>query len=260
MSPAASDFDRFSLYTLCVQDPPKLAGFLYAAHGHNPTTLREDFSGPAAICRAWLETSPDARAVAVDMDREPLSHAPKDPRVKLVRKNVLKANDPADIIAALNFPLGYWHTRDELVQYLKLTRSRLNKNGICVFDLYGGSDAFTPCITRRIFRPAPGIRVRYEWEQIDADAVTSIVHNAIHFEITQKGKKTRRINNAFEYHWRLWSIPELIDALDDAGFSAVNVYNRLGDAMDSDGRMYVQPIDLDDRLDANWVVYVAARK
>lgn len=252
--------NRFTLYTMCVQDPPVLAAFLRAVHGGSPTTLREDFSGPAAICSAWLLSSPSARAIAVDSDAEPLRHALKDPRLKLIRKDVISATNRADIIAGLNFPLGYWHTRPELVKYLALTRKRLNPGGVCVFDLYGGADAFTPGTTTKLVRPAPGIRVRYHWEQIDADAVSGIVHNAIHFDVLEKGKKPRRIRNAFEYHWRLWSIPELFDALDDAGFSRAEVYHRLGDAVDSDGRMYVQPIDIDERLDPSWVVYVAGRK
>jgi hypothetical protein len=96
------------------------------------------------------------------------------------------------------------------------------------------------------------------WEQQDADATTGLVRNAIHFRYSSRGT-TRTILNAFTYHWRLWSIPELTDAMTDAGFGSVECHDRLGDAIDSDGRLYIPPHDPDHRLEADWVVYVVGR-
>ncbi len=67
---------------------------------------------------------------------------------------------------------------------------------------------------------------------------------------------TRRIDRAFTYHWRLWSIPELRDAMRDAGFRGIDVYTRLADAVDHEGGVYVRPAE---SVDASWVVYVVAR-
>ncbi len=265
--------DKYALYTLCVQDPPVLARFLHAVHGGEPRTLREDFSGPAAICGAWLDVVTRGSAFAVDRDAAPLSRARKDPRLTTIRRDVLAEPRKADIIAALNFPVGYWHTRAELVTYLTLSRKRLKPGGVLVCDMYGGSDAFTPGTTTRRLRGPGGERVLYEWEQIDADALTGLVHNAIHFTVTPPpARKTaassrtgrtssapRRLRRAFTYHWRLWSIPELTDAMLDAGFDRVDVYDRLGDAVDSEGRLYVSPLEPGDGLDPNWVAYLAAR-
>lgn len=253
---------RFDLYTLCVQAPAQLARFLAAVHGGRPRVLREDFSGPAAICGAWTAQIEGGQAIAVDMDKEPLAHAPRSARIRLVRGDVLAAGDRADIIAALNFPLGYWHERRDLIAYLKVTRKRLRARGVFVADMYGGSSAFEESVTTRKFRGPAGERVVYEWEQIQADQLTGLVHNAIHFTV-QSGRgpraKVRRLRNAFVYHWRLWSIPELRDAMLEAGFARAEVYDRLGDAVDSDGRLYVRPMGGDDRLDASWVAYVVGR-
>src|SRR5437868_449595 len=96
--------DRFDLYTLCVQNPGMLARFLSAVHGDSPRILREDFSGAAGICSAWVDLSPRHRALAVDKDATALRHASRHDRLKLIRRDVLAAPDKADVIAAINFP------------------------------------------------------------------------------------------------------------------------------------------------------------
>lgn len=254
--------DRYDLYELAVTAPIPTARFLRAVHSRNPRTLREDFSGSGALCRGWVQVVPDGRAIAVDTDAEPLARLKGQASIKAVRKDVLKATDKADVIAATNFPVGYWHTRDKLVAYLRHARACLNPRGVFVCDTYGGSDAFTaPHETSTTLRTEDGVRVKYTFEQISADAVTGRVLDALHFHIpAQPGIKARTIRDAFVYDWRLWSIPELTDAMLEAGFKAVEVYDRLGDAIDQDGNAYVRPLTADDRLDDNYVVYVAARK
>ncbi|MBX3391395.1 MAG: class I SAM-dependent methyltransferase [Phycisphaeraceae bacterium] len=251
--------NRFDLYTICVQDVAGAARFLAAVHGGSPRDLREDFSGAAGICGAWVALDPAARAIAVDRDPEPLRHAPGNPRITIVRGDVLEVGSKADVIAALNFPIGYWHTRAELMRYLSLSRRRLRPGGVLVVDLYGGAGAFQPGISTRRLRGPSGERILYEWDQEDGDEVTGMVHNAIHFRVTTRGGRTRVFRRAFEYHWRLWSIPELRDAMNEAGFTSVEVHDRLGDAVDSDGRLHVRPMGADDRLDEEWVVYVTGR-
>ncbi len=252
--------DRFDLYELAVTAPIPTARFLRAVHARNPVTLREDFSGTGALCRGWTALAPDLHAIAVDADPKPLARLKSAPRIRAVRKDVLKARDKADVIAATNFPVGYWHTRDALVAYLKHARACLNPRGVFVCDIYGGADAFTaPRTSTRSLRTPQGHRVRYTFEQLSADAATGRVLDALHFEI-KAGARTVKLRDAFVYDWRLWSIPELTDAMHDAGFRTVEVYDRLGDAMDQDGNVYVSPLTLDDRLDDNYVVYLAARK
>jgi predicted RNA methylase len=231
-------------------------------HGQSPRTLREDFSGSGALCRGWISLDPRARAIAIDSDPEPLARLKDHAAIRTVVKDVMKADDKADIVAATNFPVGYWHTRDNLLAYLKHARTCLNRKGVLVCDTYGGADAFiAPRETSAILRAADGLRVKYTFEQVSADAATGRVIDALHFRIpAQRGFKARTIRDAFVYDWRLWSIPELRDAMLEAGFRSVEVYDRLGDALDQDGNAYVRPLTPDDRLDDNYVVYVAGRK
>ncbi|MBY0113709.1 MAG: hypothetical protein K2Y21_12890 [Phycisphaerales bacterium] len=270
VSPSALDF-----YELCVTEPRRVVPFLHAVHGRKPLTLREDFSGSAALARAWAASSKTRKSIAVDADPEPLRRA-RGARVRAVVADVLRCAARADIIAATNFPVGYCHTRKALSKYLRSARSRLNRHGVLVFDVYGGRDAYSPGKIIQLMRapvqkPWSGELVEYTFEQRAADPVTGLVRDVLHFRAWREGKGVAakrasraapdvELTDAFVYDWRLWSLPELRDALSEAGFGAVEVYDRLGDAIDSEGVLHLKPVAAGEELDANWVVYVVARK
>jgi hypothetical protein len=95
--------------------------------------------------------------------------------------------------------------------------------------------------------------------------LTNLVTNHIHFELPPRSQfnaspRPRHIRSVFTYHWRLWSVPELRDAMLEAGFASVEVYDRLADGVDADGTVYVAPLGDGDGLDDPFVAYVAARK
>lgn len=258
--------DRHELYELCVTNPGPLARFLRTVHGGRGGILREDFAGSGSLARAWArEHGP---AIAVDRERVPLEHckrqlaaSPPEHPVTVIRSDVLRCHFPADIIAATNFPLGYMHTRRALLAYLRHARKCLRTGGVLVADMYGGEDAFTSLKSSRIVRGKSGERIEYIWEQCTASAHRGRVSNAMHFAITAKGSRSPVVvPNAFTYDWRLWGLPELTDACLDAGFRRVEVYDRLGDAIDQDGKLYAKPLGESDSLDDNWVVYVVARR
>ncbi len=249
--------NRFDLYELCVTEPQRLARFIAAAHGRTPKILREDFSGTGALCRAWPQAVSGGRAIAVDLDAQALARA-KSAGVRTLRADVRRARVKADVIAATNFPLGYWHTRRELLAYLRLTRFRLRPHGIFVADTYGGSDAWrTRRVTRRLRGPR-GERVVYTWEQRRADPFTARVLDVLSFRVTVSGR-TRAFPDAFVYDWRLWNVPELRDAMLEAGFRSVEVHDRLGDAIDDRGVLHVRPVGPDEPIDDPFVAYLVAR-
>lgn len=248
--------DRYDLYEAAAQSPEQEAKFLRAVHGNGPRVLGEDFCGSGAICRAWLDLDPHARTVCVDMDDDAIralrvrSNPEHLERMTIVRADVRDATDPVDVLCALNFPVGYWHERADLVDYLAHARSRLTSGGVFVCDIYGGANAFICGESDEELRGG----VRYTWEQRDADPLTGRVLNAMHFTLPDG----REVRDAFTYDWRLWSVPELRDAMADAGFATSEVYDRLGDAIDADGNLLVRPVR-GDELDDTFVVYLAAR-
>lgn len=232
--------------------------FLHAAHGKKPLSLREDFAGPAGLAAEWAGQSPAHTALAVDIDREPLSHAPASARLKKKVADALRCRDRADIIALFNFAAGEIHDRRRLVAYFKVLRASLKKGGIAALDIYGGSNAFAPGSLSTFARiPGGRQRVRYTWQQVAADPDTGMVENHLHFSIGRQ-----KWPSAFIYKWRLWSIPELRDALLEAGFSTVETYDRLGDAVDQHGNLRIRPVSPEKGrpLDDDFVVYLIARK
>lgn len=246
------------LYEIAVTDPPRLARFLRALHPGNPRVLGEDFSGAAPLSIAWTQLGPRMRAIAVDLDKQTLAYYGKQPRFTTQARDVMKATAKADIIAATNFPIMYWHTRADLLRYLRHVRTRLNKGGLFVADLYGGAIAHTVCRQQRRITLAPGVVLHYTWDQQVVEEVAARVVNAIHFRLTRRGHPPLIIRNAFTYDWRMWSIPELRDAMLEAGFLTTEVHDTLGGAVDQDGTLYARPLSTD-RLDRDWVVYVVAR-
>jgi hypothetical protein len=273
--------NRYDLYELAVQAPAMEAAFLRAVHGTEPETLGEDFCGPASVARAWCAMGERFDAVAVDKDPEPLEHAarraeqhdethvvPISKRLKLKEIDVMAARDKCDVIAALNFALCELHQRRWLMTYLRTAAYRLRAGGVLVADVYAGPDSMAPGTTERHVPTDAGTLV-YRWEQRKADPLTARVENAIHFVLPGAGgkssEKSRTYADAFVYHWRLWSVAELREAMLEAGFNRTEVYTSYGDAMDGDGNLYVRPFATDDEpgdpeeLDENHVVYVVGR-
>ncbi|MFO0832692.1 MAG: hypothetical protein U0637_12725 [Phycisphaerales bacterium] len=250
-----------ALYELAVTNAERLSAFAHAAHGRRPTTLREDFSGTGALARAWLDRGDTLRAIAVDNDPAVTRHIPRHSRLRVLTVDAEGCRARADIIAATNFAAGYFHDRAGLVRYLKGVRASLARRGVFFCDMYGGEGSLTPS-TQRVRVHSRGTSkvvprsFSYEWQQVAADPGTNLVRNAIHFSWRERGR-VRRVDNAFEYHWRLWSIPELRDAMGDAGFSRTEVYTRLADAFDHEGNAYVARAE---SVEASWVAYVVARK
>ncbi|MFO0083664.1 MAG: hypothetical protein ACK55O_13765, partial [Phycisphaerales bacterium] len=85
-----------------------------------------------------------------------------------------------------------------------------------------------------------------------------IVENALHFRVLRDNEVIQEHTDAFVYRWRLWSLSELREAMLEAGFARVEVFNQLPDAQDGDGNTYAMPIADPADLDDSYIVCVAA--
>lgn len=258
---------RHELYERCVQSPRHLVPFLRAVHGGEPRVLGEDFAGTGALSILWAERSPECLAITADLDAEALAYHPEHPRVRRRHADVMAVSDPADVIFVGNFSIGYRHSRADLVAYLGHARRRLTspgrEPGIFICDTYGGESAF---LTGEVHRdhwipegPHAGKRIRYTWEQRHADPLTGMVTDVLHFRVEKGGVIEQEIFDAFVYEWRLWSVPELRDAMLEAGFRTTEVYAKTADAVDEEGNAYVLPVEDPDELDDSFIVLVAGR-
>ncbi len=171
--------------------------------------------------------------MGVDLDRQTLKwaqeHHTLPPSVELVCDNVLHRSEPrADIIGAFNFSYCAFKTREALRAYAANSYHALVEDGILVMDIFGGQKAMGELKEKRWVEAGRAVdgtaipRFKYIWEQRRFNAINHHLTCMIHFHI----KKGPNINKAFVYDWRLWTIPELTDILQEAGFEKVVFYGH----------------------------------
>ena len=255
--------DVYRLYEVAVQDPEgdvkRVQRMFRRRFGRPPRRLREDFCGTAAMACAWVRSHRKNRAWGVDIDPHPLAwsrehHLPELwehqlERLQLVQGDVREvALAPVDVTVAFNFSYLVFQQRSELLSYFEIARSRLRPEGLLVLDLYGGSEAMQ---TMTEHRECEGFE--YVWDQDVFDPIGHHAVNHIHFEFEDGS----RIERAFSYDWRLWTIPELRDVLADAGFSATDVYWEGTDQKTNEGTgTYYRATSAPD--DPAWIAYLVA--
>jgi hypothetical protein len=161
--------------------------------------------------------------------------------IRLVRGDVMELGDVdgCDVVFVGNFSIGYIHRRSALVEYLRGCRARLALGnagfggGVMVCDVYDGPGAFKVGSITRVHPGRGAEMVRYTWEHREADVLTGMVVNAIHFQVEVEGEMVARYPDAFEYRWRLWSIREMREAMMEAGFVSTEVYQDVGPSAES---------------------------
>lgn len=267
---------RHECYELCVQSPRHVVSFLRAVHGHEPLLLWEDFCGTAAVSRRWIKegTARGDRAVGVDLDQHVVEVARSWAEAELGaverERLVLKVGDcrgdggaveGADVVFAGNFSVGYLHTRGELVRYLRVCAARCRRGssglggGVLACDTYGGATAFATGGTLRKHPGRHGETVHYHWVHERCDPLTGMVENSVSFRVEKDGVVVAEWPMSFVYRWRLWSIAELREAMEEAGFAGTEVY---ADVNVAPGQV-VEPVTDASALGADWVVVVVGR-
>ena len=264
---AAERADRHRLYELAVQCPAAEIDFVertfQALRGRAARDLREDFCGTAALCREWVLRHSENRAWGLDLDGEVLEWAAQrglealpaqaGARIALIQADVRTPwNRPLDLILATNF--SYWLLRERVVllDYFRRARTALRPDGLLLLDAYGGYDAFRVLTeTRPVSDPECG-DFTYVWEQADYDPISGRLLCHIHFHFDDGS----RLERAFSYDWRLWTLPEIRELLREAGFSRVLTYwQGWDDSGEPDGRFV--PVETG-APDAGWIAYLSA--
>jgi hypothetical protein len=262
--------DVHSLYERAVQSPETDIEFFSETfeevHGHAPKILREDFCGTAKLASLWCLGDPERRAIGIDLDGptlewgrernyEPNREAIGD-RLTLVEGDVLEATtEPAELICAMNFSYLVFKRREVLKRYLEKAREGLVDGGLLFLELYGGTNGIDEHEEDRELHG-----VSYVWEQEKYDPITNETLCHIHFRFPDGS----RLDRAFTYDWRLWTIPELRDLLDEVGFSKIRVYwEELEDDPDEEGVLTgsgnYSEVDTAEQQDC-WLAYVVAER
>jgi cyclopropane fatty-acyl-phospholipid synthase-like methyltransferase len=155
-----------------------------------------------------------------------------------------------DTIVACNFSYFIFRTREDLRRYFRACRGALVRDGMLLLDAYGGSDAFREIEEKRAEKG-----FTYVWDQHYYNPLNGHVTNHIHFRFADGTKLAR----AFTYEWRLWTLPELIELLREAGFSEVTVYWEGTDEKTGDGNG-VFTVTRRGEACEGWIAYLAAER
>lgn len=259
----AKNSDKHALYQLAVQSPVEDARFLARLYRsirrREPRHLREDFCGTALLCAAWVRGRRERTAEGHDLSGPTLAWGRRHnfpplgaraARIELVQADVrTSSRRRPDVRCAQNFSYFVFHRRRELVDYFTSVRRDLAPGGIFVLDIYGGSEAAEVMEEERKIDEG----FTYVWDQRRYDPATGRYRTAIHFRF-QDGSEMR---NAFTYDWRLWTLPEVKDALQEAGFPRVDSYWE-GTSADGEGGNGIYRRSEKGENCPAWVTYLVA--
>ncbi len=260
---SATTADKHWLYERSVQNPDLEVDFMDRVFrkrfGRPAELLREDFCGTAYLSSRWVAKRRSNRALGVDLHAptlawgrrhnvEPLGKAAA--RVTLLQADVRAVREPAaDILAATNFSWWGFKTHDELRAYLRNAYRSLRPKGMLLLDIYGGPEAQ---VAQEEERHCDGFV--YVWDQVSFNPITHDYRCSIHYRFPD-GSQMRR---AFNYDWRLWSLPETRELLRQAGFGDTVVYWEGTDRKGEPSGVF-RPGTRGDTAPA-WVAYILAFK
>ncbi len=257
-------FDKYLYYERSVQSPDVDAAFLDRVYqeirGKEPKVLGEDFCAAFNLSCEWAKLGPNKTAYGIDLDPEPLDYGRNhylnklDPevqkRVHTLQMDVMNPELPkADIIAPLNFSYFGFKERPQLRQYFEAAYKRLNADGLMILDCFGGQACMEPNEHETEYED-----FSYYWDQDTYDPITNEAMFYIHYR--PKGQK--KIKEVFTYDWRLWSLPELKDLLQEVGFKKVHYYwEGTDDEGEGDGDF--NKVEKGEICES-WVAYLVAEK
>ena len=223
-------------------------------------SFREDFCGTASASCEWVRAGNGRHAIGVDIDSDVLEWGRKNrlgrlpeadrARVKLLNEDVMTVETvPVDIVGGFNFSYWIFKTRTEMRDYFIRVRDSLKSDGVFFLDAYGGSEAYD---TQKEKTKYDGFT--YIWHQAKYEPVTGRTVCHIHFKFPDGS----RIKKAFSYDRRLWSLPELRELLEEAGFASVRVYwEGEDDDGEGNGEFFEETKG---EADPGWIAYLVAEK
>jgi len=264
----AATADKHELYQLSVQDPEIEIGFVNRVYkktyGRMPVSLREDFCGTAFFCAEWVRLHPERTATGIDLDQPTLDwgiehnlaqHGEPGRRVTLLCQNVLDPLEQSfDVALGLNFSYWVFMTREDMRAYFAGVHRSLSDKGMLFLDAYGGPYSMEAMSEDEIEKTTIKGGFTYLWDQHEFNAIDHRVVNHIHFEF-RDGSKLER---AFTYEWRFWTLPELRELLAEAGFSRSYVFWEDEDE-DGEGTGTYRARKRAPNAGA-WVAYIVAEK
>ena len=136
-----------------------------------------------------------------------------------------------------------------MLDYFKKVHASLKDDGMFAIDLMGGPSSQSECEEER---EEDGFD--YVWEQENMCAITNDIKCYIHYKFNDGTK----LEKAFTYDWRLWSLSELRDIMADAGFKSTDTYwEGTDEDGEGDGNYTLETAAENEE---SWVAYLVAWK
>jgi SAM-dependent methyltransferase len=260
----AREAELYELYESAVQNVEEECRFMATTfeeiRDRSPAGFREDFCGTASAACEWVRQSKTHYAFGVDLDADVLTWGRKNrvsqlgkgqrQRLSLIRGDVREVETlPVDVVGAFNFSYWIFKTRAELRGYFETVYRNLGPEGVFFLDAYGGYAAFEELKEELEFDD-----FTYIWEQAKYNPVNGHMKTHIHFRFSDGSK----LKKAFTYKWRLWTLPELQELLEEAGFCNSTIHFEATDD-EGDGLGHWFPVE---KLAASraWIVNITAEK
>jgi hypothetical protein len=261
--------DKHALYLASVQDPlgdvERISLIYREIFSKDAKHFREDFSGTFALSCCWVQSQNNRTAIAIDIDNETVQYGQKNylanmqtdeqKRMDVRVGDAICKTKPVDVIATFNFSYCLIHQRKNLLEYFKNCHASLNQQGMLIMDIFGGSDSEIPEVQIREIDNNDSISpFTFEFERKTFNPISRQAHYGIHF----KYPDGTELLNSFTYHFRMWSICEIRDLLEEAGFSKSLIY---WEGFDEDGFGNGEFSQTDEEENTlNWNAYIVGVK
>ena len=259
----AISFDKYDLYEKSVQSPRSDIEFYVQTYKElkkkKPKFFREDFCGTFSLSAEWVKFNSGHVAYGLDIDPEPMDYgrqyfesrlnADQKKRLHIKDHNVLVGPLPSvDVAVAMNFSYFCFKTRPLLKQYFQNVYNSIRKDGLFIVDIFGGSQCYDT-----IEDVHKKKKFTYYWDQVSFDPISNFALFYIHFRVN--GKKVTKV---FKYDWRMWSIPEVRELMEEVGFKKTHVYWE-GTTRKGEGDGKFKRTEKGESC-LSWIAYIAAEK
>ena len=259
----ADHADRHKLYESSVQCVEAEIDFVDVTfskiRNRKAASLREDFCGTANTSCEWIRRRHSNHAIGIDLNPEVLAWAKannisglrraQQKRISLINANVMEVRtDPVDIVLAMNFSYWIFRERPTMISYFRKVWSVLKPDGIFFLDAFGGYEACREMEERTDYG-----KFTYIWDQDSYNPINGHCTYKIHYKFRDGSK----LKDAFVYHWRVWTLPEMTEMLIEAGFRPAVYWE--GTDENNEGNGIFTPATQGE-ADASWVVYIVAEK
>jgi len=264
--------DQHEMYQYAVQAPDTEVEFFEDTYqklrGKKPLSMKEDFCGTSLLSVEWCKSDPERTAIGVDLCPETLAWGDEHniipagedvaARLQIIEADVRDVTEPkVDITCGMNFSFCIFKTRDELRNYFAKSLEGLNDDGMLILDMFGGTECLDELEEET---EMDEVEANYIWEHKSFNPINNDILCHIHFEFPDGS----RIDKAFTYDWRLWSLQELKELLLEAGYQEVRIFweefeedEEDDDFMEGTGEFYEATVVENQE---SWQVYIVAEK